>query len=414
MSSALAIAAVTAVLKDLLHNGQIDNDALLAMATPIKVSSLPPDLIKTKENDLNQINLFMYHVTSNPSWRNMGLPAYDSRGERVSNPPLALDLHYLVTAYSNKDLLSEILLGYAMQLLHEVPVLTREAIGKALVAPLNVGGDLRPELKSIRASDLAEQVESIKIIPQYLSTEEISKLWAATQTHYRPTAAYTASVVLIERKKSTKTPLPVKGRNIYALPFRQPVVEKVMPEIILSPGTIFVMGKNLKSDGVKLVLGSAVITPDAAKTANNQIEATLPPGLLAGIQTVRVIHELNIGTPPTPHRGFESNVAPFVLRPRITSASYNSVLSQVSLSVSPAIGKSQQVALLMNEISAATPVDYRFLAAERATDTTTIDIPISGVKTGNYFVRLQVDGAESPLELDPLSPAYTVTQVKIP
>ena len=45
---------------------------------------------------------------------------------------------------------------------------------------------------------LADQLEQIKITPEYLSTEEMSKLWTAVQSHYRPTAAYMATVVLIE------------------------------------------------------------------------------------------------------------------------------------------------------------------------------------------------------------------------
>ena len=50
----------------------------------------------------------------------------------LSNPPLALNnLHYLLSAYSGGDLHAEILLGYAMQLLHEMPVLTRAAIRTA-------------------------------------------------------------------------------------------------------------------------------------------------------------------------------------------------------------------------------------------------------------------------------------------
>ena len=46
MSSPLAIAGVTAVLKDLLNNGLIDRD-LSKHVGDVKVSSLPPDRIYT-------------------------------------------------------------------------------------------------------------------------------------------------------------------------------------------------------------------------------------------------------------------------------------------------------------------------------------------------------------------------------
>lgn len=57
-----------------------------------------PDRIETGDRKRNQVNLFLYQVTPNPGWRNTGLPSLDSRGDgRLSNPPLALDLHYLLT-----------------------------------------------------------------------------------------------------------------------------------------------------------------------------------------------------------------------------------------------------------------------------------------------------------------------------
>jgi hypothetical protein len=45
----------------------------------------------------------------------------------VSSLPLALN-HYLLTAYGSADFQGDILLGYAMHLLHERPVLDRAAI----------------------------------------------------------------------------------------------------------------------------------------------------------------------------------------------------------------------------------------------------------------------------------------------
>ena len=115
MSSPLAIASVTAVLKDLLNNGLIDH-SLASTVGNVTVTALSPDRIDvTTLNQQSQLNLFLYQVTPNAGWRNVGLPSRDSRGERTSNPPLAIDLHYLLTAYGALELHSEILLGYGMQ-----------------------------------------------------------------------------------------------------------------------------------------------------------------------------------------------------------------------------------------------------------------------------------------------------------
>ena len=141
MSTALAIAGVTAVLRDLLNDGLINHNVSGVLGSSVTVSVLAPDrVVPANGTESSQINLFLYLVTPNPGWRNEGLPSRDADGpQRLTNPPLALDLHYLLSAYSGGDLHAEILLGYAMQLLHEMPVLTREAIRTALNPSPGVG-----------------------------------------------------------------------------------------------------------------------------------------------------------------------------------------------------------------------------------------------------------------------------------
>src|SRR5262249_61142317 len=43
--------------------------------------------------------------------------------------------------------------------------------------------------------------------------DEMSRLWAAIQSHSRPPAAYLVSVVLIEATRPARTPLPVLSRG---------------------------------------------------------------------------------------------------------------------------------------------------------------------------------------------------------
>jgi hypothetical protein len=130
-----------------------------------------------------------------------------------------------------------------------------------------------------------------------------------------------------------------------------------------------------------------------------------------------------IGTPPLPHRGVESNLAAFVLRPAIDAASVGftgavgprPISGTVVITVAPPVGDQQRVVLLLNELAppasppAETPSEsYSFVAPSRILSPpvsppgsrATIGIPIQGVKARTYLVRLQVDGAESPLEAD--------------
>src|ERR1044072_4100458 len=122
MSNALAIASVTAVLKDLLNNRLIDHDVAASVGN-VAVTRLAPDRIDTTStSQQSQLNLFLYQVTPNSGWRNVALPSHKGRGERISVPPLELILHSLLTAYGALEFHAEILPGYGMQLLHETPV----------------------------------------------------------------------------------------------------------------------------------------------------------------------------------------------------------------------------------------------------------------------------------------------------
>ena len=100
----------------------------------MKVTAVAPDTIKLDEPDAPpSLNLFLYRTSLNQGWaQRRPADASTANGTRVSNPPLALNLHYLLTAYGSADFQAEILLGYAMHLLHERPVLDRAAIRKAL------------------------------------------------------------------------------------------------------------------------------------------------------------------------------------------------------------------------------------------------------------------------------------------
>src|SRR5262245_45881617 len=138
MAGPFAIAAVTAVLKDLLNDGMADHD--LSSLGNVAVTALPPDRIPvTNADEKSQINLFLFQVAPNLGWRNNGLPSRSTTSERLTNPPLALDLRYLVTAYGKEEFHADALLGYAMQVLHENPVLTRAMINATLKPTLPAG-----------------------------------------------------------------------------------------------------------------------------------------------------------------------------------------------------------------------------------------------------------------------------------
>ena len=435
MSSALAIAGVSAVLADLLNNGVVNQDLTATLGT-VKVSAKPPDRVAPGSGaDPNQLNLFLYHVAPNPGWRNTALPSRDGDGARLTNPPLALDLFYLLTAYGEKDFYAEILLGYAMQLLHETPVLTRDAIRTALRSGSNqpVDGSILPStFQQLVADDLAEQVEQIKIIPQAMSTEEMSKLWTALQTSYRPTAAYQVSVVLIESRRPTRQTFPVRERILEVVPFQRPAIELIESnagpgEPITASSTIIIKGRQLRGAITSVLIDGSKFIPVPGDLGDNEIK--IVPGsqsaaLRAGVQGVQVVHEIDLGDPPVAHRGVESNVAAFILHPTITSPTFPATASGTfPLSFRPMVGRSQRVTLLLGEsnpptgtpgraYSIAAPPENGITTAGQ-TETAAITFSLANVDPGDYLVRVQVDGAESSLGVDSAgrfnAPIVTIT-----
>jgi hypothetical protein len=215
MSSALAIASVTAVLKNLLDNELIHQSTTMSVGD-VTVSALPPDRIPTGAEERAQLNLYVYRLTPN-SGRLCKRPpdvfagTSASQEEPSDSSPLALDLHYLLTAYGERDFQAEILLGHAMQLLHETPILTREVVRSALasISTGNASGNWSAPgrfstvgvVPALSASTLADQLEEIKISPEFLNMEEMSKLWSSLQTRSRPSVTYQVSTILIEDRR---------------------------------------------------------------------------------------------------------------------------------------------------------------------------------------------------------------------
>ena len=425
MSTALGIAAVTAVLKGVLSNAVDEAGLATIVGGDVLVSALPPDRIAINgATDPNQINLFLHQTSYNSGWRNFPLPARDSNGTLIANAPLALNLHYLLSVYGAKDFYPEILLGHAMLAFHEYAVISRPLIEKLLSPAVPPPGFV----KELSTSGLAAQVEQITITPQQLDPEQMSRLWSAVQAHYRPTAAYQIGVILVEPARARRAALPVTGRTLTTVPFPYIAIDSVTDAAdpaapIVPNGSILISGKQLRGVDTRVRVGGFEFVPNANDTAPDQImitfPAALPAGFYAGLKGVQVVHEMPMGVPPTQRSVFQSNMASIVLRPLVTPA-VDSVADKLVDSVTyrngvlkltcvPTIGRTQSVELLLNEYNPPATRSgraYTFTAPAHngitdpaIPDTASVKIPFNMVLPGDYLVRVRVDGAESPLTL---------------
>ncbi|HBL28451.1 MAG TPA: hypothetical protein DD490_16585, partial [Acidobacteria bacterium] len=74
-----------------------------------------------------------------------------------------------------------------------------------------------------------------------------------------------------------------------------------------------------------------------------------------------------------------------------------------------AVLRHEQRGVLLNTIAgSAQAAAYSFLVPPRADDAEDANVSLAGIVPGVYLVRLQVDGAESPLDVDtdPASPTF--------
>jgi hypothetical protein len=426
MSTALAIASVTAVLRDLLNDGFVNNNVSGVLGSSVTVSVLAPDrVVPPSASEASQINLFLYLVTPNSGWRNEQLPSRDGSGrQRLSNAPLALDLHYLLSVYSGGDLHAEILLGYAMQLLHEMPVLTRAAIRTALNPSPDVGTNLPPSLRALTDSGLEDQVELVKLTPQFLNTEEMSKLWTAMQSHFRPTAAYTASVVLIEAQQPTRSPLPVlsrgepftsltgerRDRGIEVTPSLLPPLPTLTAALPPARQPVAAIGDTIVLQGHHLEGSSREVLLTNDRFAIEQTIPALPPtspavgtdaliefsledqsaALPVGVYRVAARLLRPGESEPRQTNRIAMTLAPEITNLPLTVSRAGDGSASFAIEFTPAL-RDGQTALLVLGQSEYLP------QASPGSPPTELSFVIPDAPPGSHLVRLRIDGIESPI-----------------
>lgn len=409
MSNVLAIAATTRTLRNLLLARIPVLDAELA---DLEVSLQPPDLAR-KGISKTQLNVFLFQVVTNTAWRNQDMPGQVRSGE-AAPPALALNLHYLITSWgrgdSDSEALSHRVLAAAMSTLHDHPLLDRDDIANAL-----------PD------NDLASQVERVRLTPLPQSVEELSKLWTAFQTSYRVSAAYEATVVLIDSQRTARAPLPVlrrgaQDRGVFTMSSAAPVLDalaypRAQTAVRLGEAVIL-SGRQLGTDHTVVRFTSPRLdapidlTPLAGGAAGTlQValaDASVDPDIVArwapGLYSVALLQQL----PDLP--ALLSNELPLALAPSITLGALAAATGDITLEVScvPRIREGQRVFLLFGDRllllqSMSNPIDTH--------QPTALVFQIPGVSAGTYTVRLRVDGADSiPVDFSGSSPVFDPQQ----
>jgi hypothetical protein len=430
MSNYLAIATVTATLQRTLQQAiQRDVDgARVTTARPDGSGSGTPE---------TGINLYLYHLKRNPAWGNADMPSRQRKGEMVKRNQIALDLYYLLSVYGNEaELEPQRLLGSALRTMEDRAIVSPQMIRDTVSEPI---------FNFLSNSDLAEQLDMVRAELLPVSTDDLSKVWSVfLQTPYSLSVVYKVSVVLLEGEDPSRPPLPVRERFIGGSAFsKQPTIDSVIPAVgkyqpILANSTLLIRGKMLAGATTLVRLCGVEVTPQTASDTEISLPLASVPteALRAGVQGLQVIHQQIPSTSPpngrtedrqirsavhrqqlaAHHQRVESNVAPIIIRPSLKEVRLSNVETRdddsrsadITVVTDLTIALSQQPVIKLNERTVNEPAIYTFSARRLNEDTTEPSFPIQGVKPGEYLVRVQVDGAESMLQVDknPNSPTF--------
>ncbi|MGW2250053.1 DUF4255 domain-containing protein [Kitasatospora sp. NPDC001660] len=380
MSDEEAIAAVTRTLSGLVLSA-------LADVPGAGVDTRPLDELADSTRD-KLVNLYLFQADVDGSLRNADRP--DLAPGETGEPPFPLTLHYLVTPFVKRDpgLDAHRLLARAVRVLNDNPVLQRGEL--AAFAP---------------ESDVAKQLDRIRITWQPFGEKDIYSLWTAFQTPYRMSVAYEVGVVLIDGHRPPTAPVPVLTRGADDrgptaqgfLPLGAPALDAAVPpdgQPAVRPGEAAVLhGSGLAGDSASaevrlshpLLPAPVVVAPDELTDAEARF--TVPAGTAAGLWSAG----LSLA-------GRITNEVPLAVAPRITHLPAQVVRhadgsALIELRHSPAALPGQPVLLVLD--GRAVPPDPPAPGVPRPPGHARFTVP--DATPGRHLVRLRVAGVDSLL-----------------
>ena len=137
------------------------------------------------------LSLFLYRVYVN---QNQRAPLGKYPDGKARRPQLPLDLHLFLTVWGAKASLQHVILGWAMRVLEDNPVLPAAL------------------LNGVRAGTFWDD-ETVEIVVGQLSNEELMRIWDDLGTEYQLSIPYIARVVRIDSEVELTDVGPVKQRS---------------------------------------------------------------------------------------------------------------------------------------------------------------------------------------------------------
>lgn len=141
--------------------------------------------------DDTTLTLYIYRVTYNEFLRNSVVPKLSGK----STTPLSLDLHFMISIWTESAVAEHTVCAWVMQQLHQHPILD--------VSSLTPDGGWEPG-------------DVVQIVPAELSNEDLMRIWDAFAPDYRLSVSYTARSIRIDPEEVAGIPPVVATRFDYS------------------------------------------------------------------------------------------------------------------------------------------------------------------------------------------------------
>lgn len=191
MSGLAAVAATGQSLQRLLTAAFIERSPLVDTGSPTPNPSVAVELAGNQRlADLGKadtlsptLTLYLYRIDVDKAMR----ATWSAVGAGEGRGRLALNLHYLLTAWGSDALIEQRILGRALQALEVTPVLS----GPLLLAPAGLPPD-EPEWQA---------QEAIHLGIEEISTEALMRIFDTLPCDYRLSIPYCARVVRLDARR---------------------------------------------------------------------------------------------------------------------------------------------------------------------------------------------------------------------
>jgi hypothetical protein len=149
------------------------------------------------------ISLYLYRITAAGEIRNY--PPQIAPDGRRYRQPLPINLHYLLSSWARDAVKQQRLLGWAMRILEDTPVM-----------PATVLNQAGPETDTFRPN------ETVDLVLEMISVYDMGAIWDVAKPNTQPSVCYVARMVGVESPLEVIEAAPAQTRVFRAGKVLQP------------------------------------------------------------------------------------------------------------------------------------------------------------------------------------------------